>query len=73
METKLSPRGVKTVSNLVVSLFATISLVFFLFSIDQTAAVAVIAIAMVLASLFLMWFQNEFDSISLLIFFFGTT
>ena len=71
METKLSPRGVKTVSNLVVSLFATISLVFFLFSIDQTAAVAVIAIAMVLASLFLMWFQNEFDSISLLIFFFG--
>lgn len=73
MENKLSNRGIKVVSKVIISLFALASLVFFLFSIDQTLIVVTISIIMLLASAYLMWTQEEYDSISLLIFFFGTT
>lgn len=73
MESKLSNRGIKVVSKVIISFFALVSLVFFLLSIDQTLIVVTISIIMLLASTYLMWTQEEYDSISLLIFFFGTT
>lgn len=73
METKLSVKGTKIISNLAISLFGLVSLVFFLLAIDRTALIIVIAAAMLLASLYLMWKDQELDSVSLLIFFFGTT
>jgi len=73
METKLTPKGTRIVSNLVISFFAVVSLAAFLFSIDRTLVVIILSVIMLLASLFLMWRDGEFDSISLLIFFFGTT
>ena len=73
METKLTPRGTRIVSNLVISLFALVALVAFLFSIDRTLIVIVLSAVMLMASIFLMWKDGESDSISLLIFFFGTT
>ncbi len=73
METRLSAKGARIVSNLAISLFGLVSLVFFLFAIDRTTLIIVIAAIMLLASLYLMWKEQEFDSVSLLIFFFGTT
>jgi len=73
METRLSPKGTRIVSNLVISIFGLVSLVFFLIAIDRTALIIVLAAAMLLASLYLMWKEQEYDSVSLLIFFFGTT
>ena len=73
METKLTPKGTRVVSNLVISLFGVISLAAFLFSIDRTAIIVLLSTVMLAASLFLMWKDSELDSISLLIFFFGTT
>ena len=73
MEARLTPRGMTIVSNIVISLFALFTLVFFLTSIDRTAIVISIAVLMLGASLYLMWSKKEFDSVSLLIFFFGTT
>jgi len=73
MESKLSNRGIKVVSKVIISFFALISLVFFLLSIDQTLIIVTISVIMLLASTYLMWTQEEYDSISLLIFFFGTT
>lgn len=73
MESKLSNRGIQVVSKFIISFFALISLIFFIFSIDRTLVVTVISLTMLLASVYLMWTQDEFDSVSLLIFFFGTT
>ncbi len=73
MESKLSNRGIKVVSKVIISFFALVSLVFFFLSIDQTLIVVTISVIMLLASIYLMWTQEEYDSISLLIFFFGTT
>lgn len=73
MENKLSHRGVKVVSKVIITFFAFVALVFFLFSIDRTLIVSIISVIMLLASVYLMWSQEEYDSISLLIFFFGTT
>jgi len=73
MESRLSVKGLKILSNVVISLFAVVSLGFFLLSIDRTLIIGFISIVMLCASLYLMWAQHEFDSISLLIFFFGTT
>jgi len=73
METRLSPKGTRIVSNLVISIFGLVSLVFFLIAIDRTTLIIVLAAAMLLASLYLMWKEQEYDSVSLLIFFFGTT
>ncbi len=56
-----------------ISFFSLTALLFFLLSTDRTAVVTIISVIMVAISLFLMWTQAEFDSISLLIFFFGTT
>jgi len=73
MENRLSNKGLKFVSNLVISFFAAVSLAAFLVSIDRTAVVILISLILLGASIYLMWFQDEFDSISLLVFFFGTT
>lgn len=73
MESKLSPRNIKILSNTVVSLFSALALLFFLFAIDRTFTVSIISILMLAAGLYLMWFVEDFDAISLLIFFFGTT
>lgn len=73
MENKLSTRGIKVVSRVIITFFAVFALIFFLFSIDKTVIVTTISIIMLLASVYLMWSQEEYDSISLLIFFFGTT
>lgn len=73
MESRLSPKGQKLLSNVVISFFSLVALLFFLLSTDRTAIVTIISMAMVAISLFLMWTQAEYDSISLLIFFFGTT
>ena len=73
MESKLSTKGIAVVSRVIISFFAVIALVFFLFSIDRTLIVSVISVIMLAASVYLMWSQDEYDSISLLIFFFGTT
>ena len=73
MASRLSARGVRVVSNSVISFFAIISLLFFLFSIDRTLTVILISSIMLLVSLYLMWAQEELDSVSLLLFFFGTT
>lgn len=75
METsqRLSLKGRKLLSNLVVSVFAAISAVFFLIVIDRTLTIIIITVLMLAISLYLMWAQSEHDSISLLIFFFGTT
>ncbi len=72
-EDKLSARGLRIVSNVIVSFFALVSLVFFLFFIDRSLPVEIISLVLLVAGLYLMWKLNEFDSISLLIFFFGTT
>ena len=73
MESKLSPKNIKIVSNTIISLFAAVALISFLFTIDRTAIVTVISSAMLFAGLYMVWFMEEFDSASLLIFFFGTT
>jgi hypothetical protein len=73
MESKLSSRGIKVVSKVIISFFALVALISFFFAIDPTAIVATISVVMLLASVYLMWSQDEYDSISLLIFFFGTT
>lgn len=73
MENKISPQATRLVSNVIITFFAVVALIFFLFSIDRTLIVDLISIGMLVASLYLMWSQEEFDSISLLIFFFGTT
>lgn len=73
METKLTPKGTRILSNLVLSFFGVISLTAFLLSVDRTIIIILLSIVMLAASLFLMWKDGELDSISLLIFFFGTT
>lgn len=73
MESKLSAKGTKILSHTVTSLFAVITLLLFLISIDKTAFVTITSIAMIALSLYLMWKYQENDSVSLLIFFFGTT
>lgn len=73
MESRLSVKGLRVLSNVVITFFALSVLGFFLISIDRTMIVSVITIAMLALSLYLMWTQEDFDSISLLIFFFGTT
>lgn len=73
MESRLSARGLRILSNVVISFFALISLGFFIISIDKSLVVNVISVFLLGFSLYLMWKQDEFDSISLLIFFFGTT
>lgn len=73
METKLTPKGTRILSNLVLSLFGVVSLVAFLLSVDRTMVIILLSVVMLAASLFLMWKDSELDSISLLIFFFGTT
>lgn len=73
MESRLSLKGQRLLSNVVITFFSVVALVFFLLSTDRTAVVTIISMVMVAISLFLMWTQAEFDSISLLIFFFGTT
>ncbi len=72
-EDKLSARGLRIVSNVIVSFFALVSLVFFLFSIDRSLPVEIISLVLLVAGVYLMWKRMEFDSISLLIFFFGST
>lgn len=73
MSTRISAKGLKFISNVVVSLFAAVSLGFFLFAIDRTLAVSAISVAMLFAAFYLMWLKDEIDSISLLTFFFSTT
>jgi hypothetical protein len=73
MESKLTLKGQKLLSNVIISFFSIVALVFFLLATERTAVVTVISIIMLLISLFLLWGQQEFDSVSLLIFFFGTT
>jgi len=73
MEARLTQKGLQLVSEAVISFFAVVALVFFLFAIDRTLVVIVISVAMLLAALYLMWMQAETEAISLLIFFFGAT
>jgi len=73
MESRLSPKNIQILSNTIVSVFSVIALLAFLFSTDRTGIVLFITILMLVAGLYLMWFQEDFDAISLLIFFFGTT
>lgn len=73
MESRLSPKNIKVLSNTVVSIFSAVSLLAFLFSIDRTLIVSVISVAMLVAGLYFMWFIDDFDAVSLLTFFFGTT
>jgi len=73
MESKLSQRGIKLVSKVIISFFALAALTSFFFAIDSTSVVVIISIVMLAVSTYLMWAQDEYDSISLLIFFFGTT
>jgi len=73
MESRLSAKGLKFISNIIITLSSTLALGFFLLSIDRTAVVIIISLAMLAGALYLMWLHDEFDSISLLIFFFGTT
>lgn len=73
METKLSPKNLKILSNTVVGAFSLLALLFFLFSVDRTYTIIIISVLMLAVSLYLMWFTEDFDAISLLIFFFGTT
>ena len=73
METRLSAKGLKFISNIIITLSSTLALGFFLLSIDRTAVVIIISLIMLAGALYLMWLHNEFDSISLLVFFFGTT
>jgi len=72
-EAKLTQKGLRVVSQAVISFFAVISLVSFLFTINRTLVVVAISMVMLLAALYLMWTQNETEAISLLIFFFGAT
>lgn len=73
MESKLSAKNIKVLSNTVVTVFSLLALLSFLFTIDRTNIVSIISLSMLCASLYLMWFLEDFDAISLLIFFFGTT
>lgn len=73
MESRLSPKNIQILSNAIVSFFSVFALIAFLFSTDRTGVVSLISIMMLVAGLYLMWFQNDFDAISLLIFFYGTT
>lgn len=73
METRLPVKSLKFLSYVVVSLFAIISLVFFLVSVDKSMTVNVISSLMLLFSVYMLWREGENDSVSLLIFFFGTT
>lgn len=73
METKLSLRGMRVVSHTVISLFAVVSMLFFLSSIDRTLVVEIISIAMLAFALYRTWSTDQTDLVSLLIFFFGTT
>jgi len=73
METRLSTKGLRVVSHSVISMFAVVSILFFLFSIDRTAVVEIITVAMLAFSMYRMWLLDQTDLVSLLIFFFGTT
>jgi len=73
MESKLSPKNLKIVSSGIISFFSLCALLAFFFSIDRTPIVLIVSVMMLIASLYLMWFNDDSDAISLLIFFFGTT
>lgn len=73
MESKLSPKNIKVLSNSIVSFLSVCALIAFFFSTDRTLTVTVISTLMLFASLYLMWFTDDFDAVSLLVFFFGTT
>lgn len=73
MESKLSSRGIRVVSRVIISFFALAALIAFFLSIAPTSVVVIISLVMILVSVYLMWTQDEYDSISLLVFFFGTT
>lgn len=73
METRLPVKSLKFLSYVVVSLFAIISLVFFLVSVDKSMTVNILSSLMLMFSVYMLWKEGENDSVSLLIFFFGTT
>jgi hypothetical protein len=73
METRLPVKSLKFLSYVVVSLFAIISLVFFLISVDKSMTVNILSSIMLAFSVYMLWKEGENDSVSLLIFFFGTT
>ncbi|OQA52573.1 MAG: hypothetical protein BWY43_00444 [candidate division WS2 bacterium ADurb.Bin280] len=73
MESKLSAKNLKIVSSGIISFLSVCALVAFFLSIDRTTIVMVVSTLMLLASLYLIWFNEDSDAISLLIFFFSTT
>jgi len=73
METRLSAKGLKFISNIIITLSSVMALGFFLLAIDRTAVIIIISLILLAGGLYLMWLHDEFDSIALLIFFFSTT
>ncbi len=73
METRLSGKGLKLVSYVIISLFSLVSLPFFLSAIDRTLVIFIVSAFLLTLSLYILWFQDDIDAASLLIFFFGTT
>lgn len=73
METRLSTKGLKLVSHGIISSFAVLSLIFFSISVDYTAQVEILSIVLLIFALYRLWQSDEWDFISLLLFFFGTS
>lgn len=73
MESRLSSKNLRILSNTIIGIFSVFALFAFLFSIDRTLIVSIISVLMLGAGLYLMWFMSDFDAVSLLVFFFGTT
>jgi hypothetical protein len=73
METRLSGKGLRLVSYTIISLFSLVALPFFLSAIDRTLVIFIVSAFLLMLSLYILWFQDDIDAASLLIFFFGTT